>query len=221
MRLHWNGCGLLLHEYCHLIHQFALRDGLNNPVIPKAYALAQLSGLYDNVRRRDWAGQDEDFDLAYAMVDYKEFFAELSVAYWSQGYEELDQCDENRIMECSPPFLEPTVIERIQASRQVSSPHEDGRRLLTSGRESVPNGPIVMFSPFLGHRKLPHSNKFYPFTRGQLRRYDPASYETIRSLWDEIAQWEDGDDKTPCCKTNGCWTSPFARKQVFADTIDL
>ena len=24
MRLHWNGCGLLLHEYCHLIHQCCL-----------------------------------------------------------------------------------------------------------------------------------------------------------------------------------------------------
>ena len=28
MRLHWNGCGLLLHELCHLIHQLALVQGL-------------------------------------------------------------------------------------------------------------------------------------------------------------------------------------------------
>ena len=87
-RLHWNGHGLLLHEYCHLIHQICLtgegsgsgddagstnndnvgisnntNNGLFNPTIIKAYEKAQQSGLYDNVLRRDWAGKYEDYDM--------------------------------------------------------------------------------------------------------------------------------------------------------------
>ncbi|GKZ01410.1 hypothetical protein MPSEU_001091800 [Mayamaea pseudoterrestris] len=57
MRLHWNGCGLVLHELCHLIHQFALADGLENKPVMEAYETARASGLYANVRRRDWAGK--------------------------------------------------------------------------------------------------------------------------------------------------------------------
>lgn len=68
MRLHWNGCGLILHEICHLIHQFTLPGGLNNDTIRVAFAYAQQSGLYDNVLRRDWAGKDVDCDMAYCMV---------------------------------------------------------------------------------------------------------------------------------------------------------
>lgn len=51
MRLHWNGCGLLLHEFCHLIHQFALPDGLENATVIDAFEKATNSGLYDNTLR--------------------------------------------------------------------------------------------------------------------------------------------------------------------------
>lgn len=51
MRLHWNGCGLLLHEFCHLIHQFTLTDGLENETVIEAFETATKSGLYDNVPR--------------------------------------------------------------------------------------------------------------------------------------------------------------------------
>lgn len=63
MRLHWNGCGLLLHELCHLIHQFALVQGLENPTVQHWYHVARQSGLYEHCLRRDWAGQDEDYDM--------------------------------------------------------------------------------------------------------------------------------------------------------------
>ena len=63
MRLHWNGCGLLLHEICHLIHQFVLEDGLFNETVKDVYSKARESGLYEKVLRRDWAGYDEDYDM--------------------------------------------------------------------------------------------------------------------------------------------------------------
>lgn len=63
MRLHWNGCGLLLHELCHLIHQMTLPKGLDNKVIKQLFLEATNSEMYDNVLRRDWAGMDEVSDL--------------------------------------------------------------------------------------------------------------------------------------------------------------
>lgn len=94
MRLHWNGSGLLIHELCHLIHQCCLEDGLDNKIVEALYERATLSGKYETVLRRDWAGRTKyinddtgkkiieepaDVDLHYAMVDKKEFFAEMSV----------------------------------------------------------------------------------------------------------------------------------------------
>lgn len=61
MRLHWNGCGLLLHEFCHLIHQLCL--DLDNEKVKQLYEDARDSGRYDQTLRRDWAGLDEDFDM--------------------------------------------------------------------------------------------------------------------------------------------------------------
>jgi hypothetical protein len=61
MRLHWNGCGLLLHEFCHLIHQFCL--DLDNEKVNQLYEDARYSGRYDQTLRRDWAGLDEDYDM--------------------------------------------------------------------------------------------------------------------------------------------------------------
>jgi hypothetical protein len=189
MRLHWNGCGLLLHEFCHIIHQFALTDGLENQRVKKAHGLVIVSGLYDCVRRRDWAGLERDFDLAYATVDCKEFFAELSVAYWSREYDPmLDRQDPRRILSCSPPISEPNVVERLCSS--------EGNAGATARHWSLIREVF--------RRRTPHCNKFYPFTRGQLRQYDKATFETMEKLWEEIANWKDplnsGDDSgTTCC----------------------
>lgn len=82
MRLHWNGAGLLLHEYCHLIHQRVF--GLDDPLIYETFTTAKASKKYDNVPRRDWLVSRRDcYDLAYCMIDVKEFFAEMSVTFLS------------------------------------------------------------------------------------------------------------------------------------------
>ena len=36
-----------------------------------------------------------------------------------------------------------------------------------------------------------HCNKFYPFTRGQLKQHDPELLRELAALWREIAMWED------------------------------
>lgn len=188
MRLHWNGCGLLLHEICHLVHQLALPNGLDNDSVKEAYCLAKASGLYDCVRRRDWAGMDKDYDLAYAMVDEKEFFSEMSTTYWSQHPDKaLDRQDPHQILLCSPPFTEPNVIARIR-SKAV------GGGLLPSKNEAQPrNGDHSShgwFSRWCITRPQ-HCNKFYPFTRGQLQHYDKATFEVMHQLWNDIAMWKD------------------------------
>lgn len=191
MRLHWNGCGLLLHEYCHLIHQLALPEGLENPSVKKAHGLAQLSGLYDCVRRRDWAGLEKDFDLAYAMVDCKEFFAEMSVTYWSQGYGSvLDQQDPHHMLLCSPCFTEAAVIQRI--NRILKNASATLRREHHRANQQLYRVPSVGF-------KSPHCNKFYPFTRGQLRFYDKSTFDAMQNLWEKIEAWED-----PCLDGERC-----------------
>jgi len=215
MRLHWNGCGLLLHEFCHLVHQCCLPDGLGNSTVAKAYETAKITSLYDVVRRRDWAGKPQDFDLAYAMVDCKEFFSELSVAYWSRGYGELDQADRNKMEECSPPIIEPNVAARIRRRRQELEKNGNGdaeEQQLASVSSPPLNGNgkwgwietirILFFRSAQeeeddSNKKLCHCNKSYPFTRGQLGFHDPGTYETMRSLWEDVvANWDDPYDRT-------------------------
>lgn len=50
-RNHWNGCGLLLHEFCHLIHQIVLLHGLDNENVKIMYAMALETGKYEEVLR--------------------------------------------------------------------------------------------------------------------------------------------------------------------------
>lgn len=142
MRQHWNGCGLLLHEYCHMIHQHVL--GLQNQRVIDLYQDARRSGRYERVLRRDYAGKEVDHDLHYCTVDHKEFFAEMSVTWWSRGYRDLDQPADTTSMECcSPPIMEPIVRGRLE--NQTGNTE----RLL---------GPIAQGEG--------HCNKFQPFTSG-------------------------------------------------------
>lgn len=139
MRRHWNGCGLLLHEFTHIIHQVVL--GLQNQRIVDLYQWARRSGRYERTLRRDWAGKEVDHDMHYCMVDHKEFFAEMSVTYWSKGYRHLDRADASRMESCSPPLMEPNVRQRFHACQES--------RLLD---------PVT--------DEEGHCNKFQPFTSG-------------------------------------------------------
>ncbi|CAB9524751.1 Transmembrane amino acid transporter protein [Seminavis robusta] len=219
MRLHWNGAGLICHEFCHLIHQFALPNGLGNTQLWQAYCKARESGLYDKALRRDWAGTDCDTDIAYAMVDYKEFWSEMSVAYLSDTYHHLDKVGGHAGMDaCSPPFRHPVVLERVQ-KRQVQQDMEDDkgiprRQLVVAASAAETNEKMSWWERFLrrlrecfiskdrrrrkGQHRCPPCNKFYPFTRGQLREHDKGSFLVISDLWRQVAQWEDPMDDRIC-----------------------
>jgi hypothetical protein len=219
MRLHWNGSGLVFHELCHIIHQFALSDGLNNSRVRRAYERARSSRMYENVRRRDWAGKDEDYDLAYAMVNLKEFFSEMSVTYWSRGYASLDNCDQSDLLQCSPPIIEQTVLDRIR-DRMPEQAREFETKFQPGPFETLLQGLF----PTSNYRFM-QCNKFYPFTSGQLKHYDPATYEEMEQLWREIARWDDTIvDVASWGSHRWCWATPPGRRQpsaCFSDTVNL
>jgi len=170
-RTHWNGPGLILHEFCHLIHQFALPNGLDNSNVKRLHKRAKESGIYDLVLRRDWAKrkQDQDlayatapFDLAYATVNHKEFFAEMSVSFLANFYHHLDSATMRDGMQyCCPPLYE--------SDKQNSSY----------------TGSISLIRQ--------HCNKFFPFTKGQLMKFDEVSYSGMSMLWDVIEAWVDDE----------------------------
>lgn len=232
MRLHWNGCGLILHELCHLIHQLVLPDGLDNRTVLDAFGNALESGLYDEVLRRDWAYEEEEMDAAYATINHKEFFAEMSVAFWSRGYDALcpwwwkrmmmsahwngrsrllgrdydhDHCHEYQNMQqCSPPFMSPEVLERGQAvghhvHDDDNDNDDDGMILQNHHNHDMEGcwmqGLVEKFGSSRGchggKRYRGHCNKFFPFTHGQLKRYDPETFAVFQQLWNEISQWKD------------------------------
>jgi hypothetical protein len=211
MRNHWNGCGLILHELCHLIHQQVL--GLNCGRVKAMYVRAQQSGRYEQVLRRDWAGLKSDTDLSYSMIDHKEFFAEMSVTYWAKSYQELDKKSADMMEECSPPILEPTVLARFAGNPNVigfgkDSPHPNYAYLWAGALAQV-------FLP--RRRRPPHCNKFYPFTSGQLQHYDPILSADMENIWNDISMWEDPKESDADC--TGCWNNPWQTDNVKRDLL--
>jgi von Hippel-Lindau disease tumor suppressor protein len=69
---------LVLHELAHAYHDLVL--GAGDPSIRAAYQRALESGLYDSVERKG-GGRER----AYALTSYREFFAELSEAYFGEN----------------------------------------------------------------------------------------------------------------------------------------
>jgi hypothetical protein len=198
MRHHWNGAGLILHEFCHLIHQHVF--GLDCERIKAIYDQALQSKRYDHVLRRDWAGKKEgETDLAYAMIDCKEFFAEMSVTFLANGFRELDCAPCHILAQCSPPITEPTVLDRLaNLSAWSHSPSSRGSLIEAWIR------PWIRFCR--GEECNVHCNKFYPFTSGQLWFYDPPLYIDVNLLWSDISQWEDpfNNEENNC---SICWIS--------------
>lgn len=176
MRNHWNGFGLILHEFCHLIHQVIL--GLGCPTVIDLYHCAEQSGKYRSVLRRDWAGKAQQCDLAYCMVDHKEFFAEMSVTFLARCYRDLDAKDSQSMVDCCPPLTEPNVLTRLGIQKQ----------------------PLTLFERLREWIRGPsHCNKFYPFTNGQLQHYDPDVYREMETLWSQIEAWRDPESMQTCC----------------------
>jgi hypothetical protein len=69
---------LVLHELAHAYHDLVLTE--RDPAILAAYQRALASGLYDSVERNDGSRE-----RAYALKSHREFFAELSEAYFGRN----------------------------------------------------------------------------------------------------------------------------------------
>ena len=198
-RLHYNGAGLLLHEYCHLIQQLVLPNGLENDRIKRLYVQMRQSGRYECVLRRDWAGLEVVNDLHYCTVNHKEMWAELSVAYLADGYLYVKSAEQGASetsvvdYEYSPPFMSRAVLERLSVSPASSRARN--------------NGIVSRIMRLFGRREnmLPCS-KFYPFTRGQLEVYDPYMFGEMAYLWQIIAGSEVDDEFTASQKI--CFSFP-------------
>lgn len=202
MRQHWNGSGLLLHEYCHLIHQHVF--GLDCGRIQTLYRHAQESQLYNTVLRRDWAGaaHGHDTDLAYCMMDCKEFFAEMSVTYLAQHgmFYQLDTACCTNMEECTPPITEPTVVQRLLYNSNKSS--NNGYKVPPTTNGIFEPTIATWIKTVINYLRLenidfiPHCNKFYPFTSGQFRHYDPLIFSEIQALWCDVSAWEDPHEES-------------------------
>lgn len=193
-----------MHEYCHLIHQHVF--GLDDLRIQRLYAVAVASKRYECVPRRDWSDRSQSTDMGYCLVDHKEFFAELSVTYWSRGYVELDAADRDDILACSPPLLldDLPVPSTTPCTPLLGAADHAAVAAVVAARTTVTT----------------HCNKFYPFTSGQFRYCDPAMFEEFAALWQMIADWTDPfttsterRDKSCCCCPRAImfWTG-FSRR---------
>jgi Mlc titration factor MtfA (ptsG expression regulator) len=68
---------MLLHELSHGFHHQFLEDGFDNPEVKAVYEHAMKAALYDRVLR--YSGEEAK---AYAATNPKEYFAEISEAYF-------------------------------------------------------------------------------------------------------------------------------------------
>ena len=228
-RLHWNGCGLILHELCHLIHQFVVPDGLSNESIRSMFTSSKLNGKYKQVYRRDWAGKDVECDMAYALINHKEFFAEMSVSFLCKAYEdlsdELDICAYNPIVKVTPPISSPLVFALLQKkygrhacihlrppeSPETSDDEHDCNAESSYLQEYTLRKYLMMCfinkddAPICSREAKSFCNKFFPFTSNQLQRYDYQLYQDMASLWNTIGSWDDDyEDEVDLVSTLFC-----------------
>lgn len=73
-----------LHELAHAFHDRVLSQGFDNPELKAAYEAAKKSGKYDRVERQDSEGRKR-MDVAYAMTNPQEYFAESTEAYFTRN----------------------------------------------------------------------------------------------------------------------------------------
>jgi len=72
-----------LHELAHAYHYHVL--GFDDPAVREAFERAKAAGLYDRVERRRTKGRPSTFEKAYALTNEKEYFAEVTEAYFSRN----------------------------------------------------------------------------------------------------------------------------------------
>jgi hypothetical protein len=74
-----------LHELAHAYQDRALPGGFDNPQIRAAFERARSSGRYARVERRHGQGKPNTVEVAYAMANPMEYFAETTEAFFSRN----------------------------------------------------------------------------------------------------------------------------------------
>ena len=92
-----------LHELAHAYHDRVLRKGFDNSELIAAYETAKRSGKYDRVERQDSEGRRR-LDVAYAMTNPQEYFAESTEAYFTRN--DFFPFDRKELMQHDPATLE-------------------------------------------------------------------------------------------------------------------
>ena len=92
-----------LHELAHAFHDRVLPKGFDNPELKAAYETAKKSGKYDRVERQDSEGRKR-MDVAYAMTNPQEYFAENTEAYFTRN--DFFPFDRKELKEHDPATLE-------------------------------------------------------------------------------------------------------------------
>lgn len=103
----------------------------------------------------------------------------------SSEHEKTDSDDgsKNNVETCFLPFLKKFINEIVVPCSRYK---RDTKRI----------NYARMMNPFFRENAMRrnnnmHVNKFYPFTRGQLKYYDRKLYTDIQNLWNEISSWDD------------------------------
>jgi hypothetical protein len=97
-----------LHELAHAFHDRVLPKGFDNSELKAAYDVAKKSGKYDRVERQDSEGRKR-MDVAYALTNPQEYFAENTEAYFTKN--DFFPFDRKELREHDPETL--TLIAKL------------------------------------------------------------------------------------------------------------
>lgn len=90
----WGEGGLLLHEMVHCLHDHWLENGFDNKKVVQAYQKAKASRVYGSSECQ-----------VYAMTDFKEYLAEISVAFFGRENEQFNKsypCNNTELLQLDP-----------------------------------------------------------------------------------------------------------------------
>mmetsp|Transcript_9909 Transcript_9909/g.27060 ORF Transcript_9909/g.27060 Transcript_9909/m.27060 type:complete len:171 (+) Transcript_9909:1322-1834(+) len=152
------------------------------------------------------------------MVDHKEFFAEMSVAYLCKGYKHTNDAGWASMEDASPPLIHPIVADRVmrwnrtndaqshnlshtheqrnagQQPQPKQQPYQRQHKVRAATKTRLVDQEFQESALVRGCRDIHHCNKFFPFTRHQLQAHDKESHDAIRRIWMDVSKWNDNEE---------------------------
>ncbi len=107
----------------------------------------------------------------------------------------------------SPPFQAPEILNRRRSNDLTHSSNNEQQ-----GQDSLFHNFITNLGNVFLTRKGSHCNKFYPFTKKQLKSHDHVTFVHMTEIWRIVASWKDPLANEPCW-----WTFLVCLKQKGAE----